>query len=382
MSYAGLGQVTGGLLGRDTLARHEAGGAVRVSSRWAQRAVNSGNRYNNPSAALIAVDGHAGPITIAALRVHSHQFSSDQPVTNDPPGTRVTDTVIIPVALETRLASLPSVPSPTAAAATHHATTSSGASGGAATGGATVAPIPGAPPAETPADTVILDEGSSGGGGLIARYGIMPWAIGGVALVGLGLWFMMGSGAGASVRANRRRVRRNSCHHGKSVEDHREDFGYAIRSAMYFHKLGSNDQAREYALKAEEEAACLQPLPAGQQARLDAVLRTVKGVTRNYNYEYTSHPGSYDTRGRPTRNPARPLSEIASEIRRDWKNVYFGAVPYLEAMGTLDSVRDNYGADRGDSIVAYFLGNATGWRGPTAKRVKAELNAALKERRR
>jgi hypothetical protein len=50
-----------------------------------------------------------------------------------------------------------------------------------------------------------------GGGGLIARYGIWPWVIGGTTLVGLGVWFLMGGGAGASVRANRRRrVRRNN----------------------------------------------------------------------------------------------------------------------------------------------------------------------------
>jgi hypothetical protein len=38
----------------------------------------------------------------------------------------------------------------------------------------------------------------------------------------------------------------------------------------------------------------------------------------------------------------RPLSEIAKEIRTDWKKLYFGAVPYLEAMETLDKSEDNY----------------------------------------
>ncbi|GAG28430.1 unnamed protein product, partial [marine sediment metagenome] len=32
----------------------------------------------------------------------------------------------------------------------------------------------------------------------------------------------------------------------------------------------------------------------------------------------------------------RNLSEIASEIRKDWSKVYFGAVPYLDAMSTLN----------------------------------------------
>ena len=69
----------------------------------------------------------------------------------------------------------------------------------------------------------------------------------------------------------------------------------------------------------------------------------------------------------------RPLYEIAREIRRDWKNVYFGAVPYLDAMSTLDSIEDNYMFDSGKSVVLYFLSNASTWRGETAKRVKAEL---------
>lgn len=74
----------------------------------------------------------------------------------------------------------------------------------------------------------------------------------------------------------------------------------------------------------------------------------------------------------------RSLSTIATEISRDWKPVYFGAVPYLGAMMVLDKVSDNYGADSGKSIVAYFLSNATTWRGETAKRVKAELKTMMK----
>ena len=73
----------------------------------------------------------------------------------------------------------------------------------------------------------------------------------------------------------------------------------------------------------------------------------------------------------------RPLYVIAAEIKRDWKNVYFGAVPYLEAMTDLNSVKDYYGCDSGDSVVRYFLANANTWRGETARRVKAELKAML-----
>lgn len=74
----------------------------------------------------------------------------------------------------------------------------------------------------------------------------------------------------------------------------------------------------------------------------------------------------------------RSLSVIAREIDKDWKNLYFGARPYLSAMYSLNSLSDNYGMDSADSIVRYFLSNATTWRGDTARRVKAELNKMLK----
>ena len=81
---------------------------------------------------------------------------------------------------------------------------------------------------------------------------------------------------------------------------------------------------------------------------------------------------------------ARPLYVIANEISMNWRatakdgKIYFGAVPYLNAMKTLDKITDVYGMDSGRSIIAYFLGNASTYRGETARRVKAELNAMLK----
>ncbi len=71
---------------------------------------------------------------------------------------------------------------------------------------------------------------------------------------------------------------------------------------------------------------------------------------------------------------ARPIHEIAREIRSDWgAKMYFGAKPYYEAMTTLTSIEDNYGCDSAKSIICYFLSNAMTWRGETAKRVKLEL---------
>lgn len=73
----------------------------------------------------------------------------------------------------------------------------------------------------------------------------------------------------------------------------------------------------------------------------------------------------------------RALSAIAREISRDWAKPYFGAVPYLQAMQSLDSISDKYGYDSASSVVRYFLANASTWRGDTARRIKAELKAML-----
>lgn len=75
---------------------------------------------------------------------------------------------------------------------------------------------------------------------------------------------------------------------------------------------------------------------------------------------------------------SRLLYTIATEIRADWKKVNSAAEPYLDAMGTLESVKDIYGVDSGKSVVLYFLSNANGWRGPVAKRIKAELKELAK----
>lgn len=74
----------------------------------------------------------------------------------------------------------------------------------------------------------------------------------------------------------------------------------------------------------------------------------------------------------------RQLYEIAREVHNDWQKPYFGAVPYLDAMSDLSTMQDMYGLDDAQSVVAYFLANATTWRGETARRVKKELNLMLK----
>ena len=74
----------------------------------------------------------------------------------------------------------------------------------------------------------------------------------------------------------------------------------------------------------------------------------------------------------------RPLHNIALDIYELWPKVNYAAQPYLDAMVTLNSISDMYGCDTGRSIVAYFLSNATSWRGEDARRIKAELKAMQK----
>lgn len=74
----------------------------------------------------------------------------------------------------------------------------------------------------------------------------------------------------------------------------------------------------------------------------------------------------------------RPINVIANEIKADWKKVYFGAVPYLDAMFSLTSIEDKYYEDSAKSVVAYFLCNATTWKGDKAREIKKELNKMIK----
>lgn len=79
---------------------------------------------------------------------------------------------------------------------------------------------------------------------------------------------------------------------------------------------------------------------------------------------------------------ARPIHDIAFEIWNDWDKVRTNrnhpARPYVQAMTCISNITDNYGADSAKSIVLYFLSNARGWQGDTAKRIKAELKAMTK----
>ncbi|WP_286850636.1 MULTISPECIES: hypothetical protein [Sphingobacterium] len=73
------------------------------------------------------------------------------------------------------------------------------------------------------------------------------------------------------------------------------------------------------------------------------------------------------------------IHEIAAIIKADWKNIYFGAVPYLDAMASINSVHSGYFLDSAKSIVNYFLANATSWRGDKARAVKSKLRKLISQ---
>ncbi len=83
----------------------------------------------------------------------------------------------------------------------------------------------------------------------------------------------------------------------------------------------------------------------------------------------------YPVREDEPKQPAhRSLSEIAGEIRSSWTNMSPHAQPYWRAMQELNSIADTYMHESAEEIIRRFIVNAQGWRGPVAKRIKAELN--------
>lgn len=73
-----------------------------------------------------------------------------------------------------------------------------------------------------------------------------------------------------------------------------------------------------------------------------------------------------------------PINEIAWVISVSWEKPYFGAVPYIKAMRQIYNVHDKYAYEDAESVIRYFLANASTWRGDVARLVKKELNNRLK----
>ena len=61
-----------------------------------------------------------------------------------------------------------------------------------------------------------------------------------------------------------------------------------------------------------------------------------------------------------------------------WRKVTPEAEPYLYALRYLATASDHYGYDTGEEVILKFIGNAKGWRGDDARRIKAELREHLK----
>lgn len=78
----------------------------------------------------------------------------------------------------------------------------------------------------------------------------------------------------------------------------------------------------------------------------------------------------------------RTFQQIAKEIQGVWLNIYFGAIPYLDALLKLDTTDPKalYLYETAYNIVKYFLANARTFRGNDAKRLKAELKSMINQK--
>ena len=91
----------------------------------------------------------------------------------------------------------------------------------------------------------------------------------------------------------------------------------------------------------------------------------------------TEQPVVPDVRGLPP-------YKLAALAQADWsqrgKGVSYAALPYLQALESVDSWEGKYILEEARTIGLYFLSNAGGWRGPVARAVKAEIKRACAER--
>jgi hypothetical protein len=78
----------------------------------------------------------------------------------------------------------------------------------------------------------------------------------------------------------------------------------------------------------------------------------------------------------------RPIHKIADEIGRLWKEPPNEARPYIYGLRHLATIEDKVGSDDAEDIILRFLGNARGWHGEDARRIKQELRGLLPVRSR
>lgn len=67
------------------------------------------------------------------------------------------------------------------------------------------------------------------------------------------------------------------------------------------------------------------------------------------------------------------MKKVCSEQKKPttWREKFWSAVPYIEALGNLDSPDESYGWDKGKDLINYLLANLTTYRGDKAKEFKA-----------
>lgn len=64
---------------------------------------------------------------------------------------------------------------------------------------------------------------------------------------------------------------------------------------------------------------------------------------------------------------------VVGIIRADWRNPYFGAVPYLDALEGLTTWDSTVGFESAKDLVPYLLNNMRTYRGETARFLKEVL---------
>ncbi|MCX8008167.1 MAG: hypothetical protein N3A54_00520 [Patescibacteria group bacterium] len=73
----------------------------------------------------------------------------------------------------------------------------------------------------------------------------------------------------------------------------------------------------------------------------------------------------------------RPLSTIAEEIERKWKNAPKNVKEYINIMKKMNKITESYYEETGISIVEKFLSEANQWTGEDANKIKKELKTML-----
>ena len=92
-----------------------------------------------------------------------------------------------------------------------------------------------------------------------------------------------------------------------------------------------------------------------------------------------------DTTARPVNAGPRTIKDIVADITATWgeekvRTTGYAAKPYLEALATVETVDEMYGADKAEHLVRYLLTNLTQFKGARARELKEELRAHLPRR--